>query len=62
MANLNCKFLHLIPFFLVFQVSFGLYEIEVYRMFGYEEGDKWMGSRVSTFTMVAAHYAGKDAK
>ncbi len=58
MANLNFRVLQIIPLFLFIQISFGLYEIEVYRMLGYEEGEKWVGSRVSSFTMVAAHYAG----
>ena len=49
---------HVLPFFLLVHLSFGLYEIEVHRMLGYEEGDRWMGSKVQSFTMVAAHFAG----
>lgn len=37
---------HVLPFFLLVHFSLGLYEIEVHRMLGYEEGDRWIGSKV----------------
>jgi hypothetical protein len=49
---------HVMGFVLLVQFSMALYEIEVHRMLGYEEGDHWLGSKVHSFTMVAAHYAG----
>jgi hypothetical protein len=49
---------HLLPFMLLCNFSWGLYEIEVHRMLGYDQGEQWVGSKVQTFTMVAAHFAG----
>lgn len=47
---------------LLLRFSLALYEIEVHRMLGYEEGEQWLGSKVHSFTMVAAHYAGESLR
>lgn len=47
---------------LLLRFSLALYEIEVHRMLGYEDGEHWLGSKVHTFTMVAAHYAGESLR
>ena len=33
-------------------------EIEVYRMFGYEDNDQFVGSKIGSFNMIASHFAG----
>jgi hypothetical protein len=57
--NFTFQFL---SFVMLFNLSWGLYEIEVHRMFGYEYGEQWVGSKVQSFTMVAAHFAGESLR
>lgn len=47
---------------IMIQLGMALYEIEVHRLLGQEEGDTWLGSKVNQFTMVAAHYAGESLR
>lgn len=47
----------IVTLFMTFQISHALYELEVYRMFAYEEDGVSYGSKISTFNLVAVHYS-----
>lgn len=46
----------MLTFFLLIQLSYSLYEIEVYRMFGYEEEGVAHGCKVASVNLVATHF------
>lgn len=37
---------NLFPLLLLVHMSYGLYELDVYRMFAYEQAESWVGSRI----------------
>ena len=43
---------------LVLQCAFGLHEIEVYRLLGYEENSLNYGSKIASLNFMASHYTG----
>ena len=43
---------------LVLQCAFGLHEVEVYRLLGYEENGVTYGSKISSLNFMASHYTG----
>jgi len=43
--------------FLLLQLSYSIYEIEVYRMFGYEDEGISHGCKIGSLNLVAAHHS-----
>lgn len=56
LADIHKTFCFVISFFLLIQFSYCLYEIEVYRMFGYEEDGIAHGCKTASLNLVASHY------
>lgn len=50
------KIFYFILTFLISQVS-SLSNIEVFRLFAYEENGRLIGSKVTNFNLIAAHYS-----
>jgi len=46
----------LLTCFLLFKLSYSLYEIEVYRMFGYEDDGVSHGCKVASLNLIATHF------
>ena len=56
--NPNNTIMKLLIFCFILNLSFSISEIEVFKLFGYEENNNLIGSKVASFNLLAVHFSG----